>query len=66
MSRPKKDLPIGVLSFKRIIEENFIYIDKTKYIYELTSKGLYYFLSRPRGFGKSLLISTFSSQSRAL
>lgn len=58
MSSPKKSLPIGVQSFKKLIEENFIYIDKTKYISDLTSTGLYYFLSRPRRFGKTLLCTT--------
>ena len=58
MSTKKKGLPIGIQSFKRLIEENFIYIDKTQYIHELTSQGLYYFLSRPRRFGKTLLCTT--------
>jgi hypothetical protein len=55
----KKLLPIGISDFKKLREENFIYVDKTKYIYKLiTEGGGYYFLSRPRRFGKSLLIST--------
>ena len=58
MSNQKKGLPIGIQSFKRLIEENFIYIDKTSYIRDLTSQGLYYFLSRPRRFGKTLLSTT--------
>ena len=54
-----KKLPIGISDFKKLREENFIYVDKTKYIYKLiTEGGGYYFLSRPRRFGKSLLIST--------
>ncbi len=54
-----KDLPIGISTFRDIIEGNFLYIDKTKYIYDMIrpAKG-YYFLSRPRRFGKSLLVST--------
>jgi hypothetical protein len=54
-----KKLPIGISDFKKLREENFIYVDKTQYIYKLiTEGGGYYFLSRPRRFGKSLLIST--------
>jgi hypothetical protein len=57
----KKLLPIGISDFKKLREENFIYVDKTQYIYKLiTEGGGYYFLSRPRRFGKSLLISTIS------
>jgi len=56
-----KRLPIGISDFKKLREENFIYVDKTEYIYKLiTEGGGYYFLSRPRRFGKSLLISTIS------
>jgi hypothetical protein len=54
-----RKLPIGISDFEKLREENFIYVDKTKYIYKLiTEGGGYYFLSRPRRFGKSLLIST--------
>jgi len=53
-----KKLPIGVQDFERIIREDFLYVDKTKQIYDLISQGHLYFLSRPRRFGKSLLIST--------
>jgi hypothetical protein len=54
-----KRLPIGISDFKKLREENFIYVDKTEYIYKLiTEGGNYYFLSRPRRFGKSLLLST--------
>ena len=54
-----KSLPIGINDFRDIIKGNFVYVDKTKYIYELvkSEKGIY-FLSRPRRFGKSLLLST--------
>jgi hypothetical protein len=51
-------LPIGISDFKKLREQNFIYVDKTHYIYKLITEGGYYFLSRPRRFGKSLLIST--------
>jgi hypothetical protein len=54
-----KKLPIGIQTFSEIITENYLYIDKTKQITELL-QGKYYFLSRPRRFGKSLLISTLS------
>jgi hypothetical protein len=57
---PRK-LPIGIQSFEKIISGNFIYVDKTAYIYKLVHSGIPYFLSRPRRFGKSLLISTLKS-----
>ena len=50
--------PIGEQDFKSLIECGFVYVDKTQYVYELTHSNKYYFLSRPRRFGKSLLIST--------
>ncbi len=54
-----KKLPIGIQNFNKLIENNYLYVDKTPIIYDLmTSGGGYYFLSRPRRFGKSLLIST--------
>jgi len=53
-----KKLPIGISDFKELIQGNYIYVDKTEYIYKLVKTGKYYFLSRPRRFGKSLLIST--------
>ena len=54
-----KDLPIGIQTFSKITQGNYLYVDKTKEIYDLLAKGgQYYFLSRPRRFGKSLLIST--------
>ena len=54
--------PIGIQTFERIRKENKLYIDKTEYIYRMThSGGCYFFLSRPRRFGKSLLVSTFES-----
>ncbi len=54
-----RKLPTGKQNFEEIIEEDFIYVDKTRQIHKLISKGNLYFLSRPRRFGKSLLISTF-------
>ena len=56
-----KKLPIGIQPFEKIIEQELLYIDKTKYIYELVSPGGVYFLSRPRRFGKSLLLSTLEA-----
>ncbi|MGC8734472.1 MAG: AAA family ATPase, partial [bacterium] len=53
-----KKLPIGISDFKKLIKGDYIYVDKTKYIYELVESGGYIFLSRPRRFGKSLLLST--------
>jgi hypothetical protein len=53
-----KKLGIGISDFKELIKGNYIYVDKTEYIYKLINSGKYYFLSRPRRFGKSLLLST--------
>ncbi len=58
MNKKLKNLPIGISDFESIINEGYLYIDKTDRIYELISGGKYYFLSRPRRFGKSLIIST--------
>ena len=56
MKKNLKKLPIGISTFSRIIEENYLYIDKTKEAYELIDDYKYAFLSRPRRFGKSLFI----------
>ena len=55
-----KKLPIGISTFRKIIEGGYLYIDKTKDkdIYRMINEGELYFLSRPRRFGKSLLVST--------
>ena len=53
--------PIGIQSFDRIIEDGYVYVDKTDMIYSLVSEGSIYFLSRPRRFGKSLLVSTLKN-----
>ena len=54
--------PIGMQTFSEIREEDFFYVDKTEYIYRMThTSGKYFFLSRPRRFGKSLLVSTMQS-----
>lgn len=54
----KAKLPIGIQDFESIISEGYTYIDKTEIIYQLITLGKPYFLSRPRRFGKSLLVST--------
>ncbi|MEM1687430.1 MAG: AAA family ATPase, partial [Zestosphaera sp.] len=55
----KKKLPIGIQSFEKIRTEDYYYVDKTGYIHKLVNTGSSsYFLSRPRRFGKSLLIDT--------
>ncbi len=56
----KKNLPIGIQEFSHFKEGNFLYIDKTELIHRIVSTRNYYFLSRPRRFGKSLLLSTMS------
>lgn len=53
-----KKLPIGIQTFSEIQEKDYIYVDKTKHIHKLATEGKVYFLSRPRRFGKSLLVST--------
>ena len=53
--------PIGIQSFSEIRQNGYVYVDKTALIYKLLSEGKYYFLSRPRRFGKSLLISTLEA-----
>ena len=53
--------PIGIQSFDQIIEDGYVYVDKTDLVYKLTQEGKTYFLSRPRRFGKSLLVSTLKN-----
>jgi Predicted AAA-ATPase/PD-(D/E)XK nuclease superfamily len=53
-----KNLPIGIQTLTEIRERNCVYVDKTQLVYQLVTTGKYYFLSRPRRFGKSLLVST--------
>ena len=58
----RKLYPIGIQTFERIRKEDKFYVDKTEYVYRMThTDGTYFFLSRPRRFGKSLLVSTFES-----
>ncbi len=53
--------PIGIQTFERIRKERMFYVDKTEYVYRMAHAGTFFFLSRPRRFGKSLLVSTFLS-----
>ena len=57
----KRLYPVGIQNFEELRKDDFLYIDKTELIYEMVSTGKYYFLSRPRRFGKSLLISTLEA-----
>ena len=53
--------PIGIQSFENIRKEGYLYVDKTALVYQLVQTGKYYFLSRPRRVGKSLLLSTLQA-----
>ena len=53
--------PIGIQSFEKMITEGYCYVDKTDLLYQLVKEGVIYFLSRPRRFGKSLLVSTLKN-----
>ncbi|WP_462326107.1 ATP-binding protein [Desulfoplanes sp.] len=53
-----KKLPIGISTFSEFIEDIYYYVDKTSYVHQLIEGGKYYFLSRPRRFGKSLFVDT--------
>ena len=56
-----RKLPIGIQSFKDLREKEFLYVDKTEYVFRLAGESKVYFLSRPRRFGKSLLLSTLEA-----
>ena len=56
-----RKLPIGIQTFEKIREGNYLYVDKTEFVWKIASAAIPYFLSRPRRFGKSLLISTFEA-----
>ena len=60
LSLPRK-MPIGIQSFEYIRQNDFVYVDKTEFVYHLATMGKPYFLSRPRRFGKSLLLSTMEA-----
>lgn len=61
LNSPLRKLPIGIQSFEYLRSENYLYVDKTALIYRLVTMGKPYFLSRPRRFGKSLLLSTLEA-----
>ena len=62
MERQGRLYPIGIQTFSEIINKDYLYIDKTEYVYRMThSASKYMFLSRPRRFGKSLLTSTLKA-----
>jgi len=56
-----RKLPVGIQSFKDLREKDFLYVDKTEYLFQLVNNGKAYFLSRPRRFGKSLFLSTLAA-----
>ncbi len=58
MDQPRRKLPIGIQTFREIRTEDHYYVDKTGFAERLTDQGKYYFLSRPRRFGKSLFLDT--------
>ena len=53
--------PIGIQNFEDLRKNEYVYVDKTHQLYRLVSTGKYYFLNRPRRFGKSLLLSTLEA-----
>ena len=53
--------PIGLQNFQGLREDGYVYVDKTAFVYEMATSGKYYFLSRPRRFGKSLFLSTLEA-----
>lgn len=61
MDKDLHKLPIGIQNFEKIRRDGYLYIDKTQAIHQLINTGCYYFLSRPRRFGKSLLLSTIKA-----
>ncbi|MDE6865977.1 MAG: AAA family ATPase [Muribaculaceae bacterium] len=58
MEKKRVKYPIGELSFENLRKEGFLYVDKTEYIEKIVQGSKYYFLGRPRRFGKSLFLST--------
>ena len=54
----KSKLPVDIQAFEIMRGEPYLYVDKTQHIYRMITEGRYYFFSRPRRFGKSLLVST--------
>ena len=64
MDTLERKLPIGIQTFENIRKGGFLYVDKTAILWQIINTGKPYFLSRPRRFGKSLLISTFEDGGR--
>ena len=60
----RKKLPIGIQTFQKIREEDYYYVDKTDFAWQLITEGSHYFLSRPRRFGKSLFLDTLGETLR--
>ena len=56
-----KRLPVGIQTYSKLVEQDCLYIDKTEYIWKMMKVSNYIFLSRPRRFGKSLLVSTLQA-----
>ncbi len=61
MNAKLKKLPIGIQNFEALITGNYLYVDKTRHLYKMATEGMFYFLSRPRRFGKSLTVSTLQA-----
>lgn len=59
--KPFRKLPVDIQSFKTMREDGYLYVDKTASIFRMVDEGVFYFLARPRRFGKSLLVSTLKS-----
>ena len=57
----KRKYPVGIQSFEKIRTEGYVYVDKTQFVYKMITEGMPYFLSRPRRFGKSLLLNTLAA-----
>ncbi|WP_259328586.1 AAA family ATPase, partial [Bacteroides fragilis] len=56
-----RKLPIGIQTFEKLRRGDYLYVDKTDFVWKIASTSTPYFLSRPRRFGKSLLLSTFEA-----
>jgi hypothetical protein len=61
MKNTRLKLPVGIQTFEFIRTEDYVYVDKTRYLVELIKTGKIFFLARPRRFGKSLTVTTFDS-----
>ena len=59
-----RKLPIGIQTFEKLRKENYLYVDKTALVWRIANTGKPYFLSRPRRFGKSLLLSRLTSKAK--